>query len=170
MNARIALLPVVLASCGAPTRSSPEPASPDPTPSAERADAAAPTAAGSTAATPSAAVAVPEASVEVTGGSVLIGEIAAPKKFNPAPTLAALVPDLLSCYRRVRGSIPTLRGKLNLRVIVSEVGAAQAVAAEPGGGANDPTLVSCLGEALKGATFPKPGGTAIIIVPLVFRP
>jgi hypothetical protein len=170
MNARIALLPLVLASCGAPTRSSPEPATPAPTPSAESAGATAPTAAGSTEAAPSAAAAASEPSAEVTGGSVLIGEITAPKTFNPAPTLAALVPDLLSCYRRARGSVATLRGKLNLRVIVNEVGAAQAVASEPGGGANDPALVSCLGEALKGATFPKPGGTAIIIVPLVFRP
>jgi hypothetical protein len=94
----------------------------------------------------------------------------APKTFKPGPTLAALVPDMVACYRKARGSVPSLRGKLKLRVVVSETGAAQAVAAEAGGGANDPALVSCLDEAFKGATFPKPGGTAILLVPLVFRP
>jgi hypothetical protein len=84
--------------------------------------------------------------------------------------MAALQPDLLGCYRKARGAVPTLRGKLKLRVIVNETGAAQSVAAEPGGGANDPALVSCLGDAIKGASFPKPGGTAILIVPLLFRP
>jgi hypothetical protein len=171
MNARMTLLLLLVASCGAPNRSSPEPATgPAPTPSAERVDAGATTAAGSAALANPAAPPVPEAGAEGTGGSILIGEIAAPKKFNPGPTLAALVPALLTCYRRARGSVPALRGKLNLRVVVSEVGATQGVAAEPGGGANDPTLVSCIDDALRGATFPKPGGTAIIVVPLVFRP
>jgi|HubBroStandDraft_1064217.scaffolds.fasta_scaffold497508_2 hypothetical protein len=167
MSARIPLLLLLVACCGAPNRSSPEPTTgPAPTPSAEPVDAGAPTATLVHSAGPP----VPEAGAEVTGGTVLIGEIAAPKKFNPSPTIAALVPDLLTCYGRARGSVPALRGKLNLRVVVSEVGATQSVAAEPGGGANAPTLVSCIEDALKGATFPKPGGTAIIIVPLVFRP
>jgi hypothetical protein len=171
MNARITLLLLLVVSCGAPNGSAPDPATgPTPAPSAERVDAEAPTAGGPAAPATPAASPVPEAGAAVVGGSVLIGEIAAPKKFNPGPTLAALVPDLLACYRRARGSVPGLRGKLNLRVVVSEVGATQGVAAEPGGGANDPTLVSCIDDALKDATFPKPGGTAIIIVPLVFRP
>ncbi len=171
MNARITLLLLLVVSCGAPNRSSPEPATgPIATPSAERVDAGTRTAAGSDAPANPAGLPVSEAGAELTGGSVLIGEIAAPKKFSPGPTLAALVPDLLTCYNRARAAIPALRGKLNLRVIVSEVGATQGVAAEPGGGANDPTLVSCIGDALKGAAFPKPGGTAILIVPLVFRP
>ncbi len=170
MNARAVLLLLVVG-CGASNSASPEPATGSlPAPTAESADAGAP-ARGAAAPTTSAS-ATPEAGagVDASGGSVLIGEIAAPKKFNPGPTLAALVQDLLTCYRKVRGTVPTLRGKLSLRVVVSELGAAQGVASEPGGRANDPALVSCIGEALKGATFPKPGGTAIIVVPLVFRP
>jgi hypothetical protein len=171
MNPRTVLL-LLLAGCGAPNRASPEPATgPLPAPSMQSSDAGTPTSGGSAAPTTTGDAALEaDASAEATGGSVLIGEIAAPKKFNPGPTLAGLVPDLLTCYRKVRGSLPTLRGKLSLRVVVSEVGAAQGVAAEPGGRANYPALVSCIGEALKGATFPKPGGTAIIVVPLVFRP
>lgn len=170
MNTRVVLL--LMAGCGAPNRASPEPAmGPLPAPSTQSLEAGTP-AGGGAAALNTGADAAPaaEAGAEATGGSVLIGEIAAPKKFNPGPTLAGLVPDLLTCYRKVRGSVPTLRGKLSLRVVVSETGAAQGVAAEAGGRANDPMLVSCIGEALKGATFPKPGGTAIIVVPLVFRP
>jgi hypothetical protein len=171
MNVRTVLL-LLVAGCGAPNRASPEPATgPLRAPSTESSDAG-PSAGGASATPVTTADVAPkgEAGAEATGGSVLIGEITAPKKFNPGPTLAGLVPDLLTCYRKVRGSVPTLRGKLNLRVVVSETGAAQGVAAEPGGRANDPTLVSCIGEALKGAAFPKPGGTAIIVVPLVFRP
>lgn len=172
MNARIALL-LLASACGAPNQSSPGP-SPLPAASTALADAASPGAA----ATPSASSGpeMPEAKTEVAagtesaGGSVLIGEIAAPKKFNPAPTMAALQPDLLGCYRKARAAVPTLRGKLKLRVIVNETGAAQSIAAEPGGGANNPALVSCLGDAIKTASFPKPGGTAILIVPLLFRP
>jgi hypothetical protein len=94
----------------------------------------------------------------------------APKSFNPGPTIQGLAADLLSCYRRVRASVPTLHGKLKLRVVVNEAGVAQGATAEPGGSANDPALVSCLSDALKAAAFPKPGGTAIVVVPLVFRP
>jgi hypothetical protein len=101
---------------------------------------------------------------------VLIGEIMAPKKFNPGPVIQGMVPDLLACYQRVRASVPTLHGKLKLRLAIGEDGATQSVAAEPGGSANDPALVACLGDAVKAVPFPKPGGTAIIIVPLVFRP
>jgi hypothetical protein len=169
MSTRIAVL-LLLAACGAPARSSPEPATAmasGPSPSATADAAAADAAAADAAAEPTEHG---ERADRPSGGSVLVGEIMAPKTFKPAPTLAALVPDMVACYRKARGSVPSLRGKLKLRVVVSEIGAAQSVAAEPGGGANDPALVSCLDEAFKGATFPKPGGTAILLVPLVFRP
>jgi hypothetical protein len=170
MKTRAALLLVAMAAaCGAPDRVSREPTvGPTPAPNAEPPDAASPTPAGTgeSASPPTGA----EPSPTDTSGSVLIGEIAAPKAFNPAPTLAGLVPDFLTCYRKVRATVPSLRGKLKLRVVVSEAGATQNVAAEAGGSANNPAMVSCLGDALKGATFPKPAGTAIIIVPLVFRP
>lgn len=182
MKSRMALL-LLAAGCGAsarvsgettsgrgPTASS-EPPSPQAAHTVEVApDAASPPAAHTVEATTVPAPAAAQLRPGDTSGSVLIGEIAAPKTFNPAPTLAALVPDLLTCYRGVRATIPSLRGKLKLRVTVSEVGIPQNVAAELGGSANNPALVSCLGDALKGATFPKPPGTAIIVVPLVFRP
>jgi hypothetical protein len=169
MKTEIALLLVVVAACGAPDRVSREPtAGLGPAPSGEPSDAASPTPASTAdAASPTTGL---QPSATDTSGSVLIGEIAAPKAFNPAPTLAGLVPDLLTCYRRVRVAVPSLRGKLKLRVIVSEAGAVQNVAAEPGGNANQPAMVSCLADALKGASFPKPAGTAIIVVPMVFRP
>jgi len=54
-------------------------------------------------------------------------------------------------------------------VVINEAGVAQSATAEPGGSADDPALVSCLDEVFKTAAFPKPGGTAIVVVPLVFR-
>jgi hypothetical protein len=111
----------------------------------------------------------PTPSTAPTGGSVLIGDIAAPPHFDPKPTIEALRPDLLACFNRVRASNPPLHGKLTLRIQVNETGATLTVDAEPGGSANDPALVSCLGDAIKQARFPKPGGSAIVSAPLVFR-
>jgi hypothetical protein len=172
MKIPMALL-LVAAACGAPDRLSREPtAGVGSARSAESADAASLTPPGTVdpRTTQSTSPAGAPPSPDDTGGSVLIGEIAAPKSFNPAPTLAGLVPNFLACFRSVRAKVPSLRGKLKLRVTVNEAGAPQSVAAEPGGSANDPALVSCLADALRGATFPKPGGTAIISVPLLFRP
>jgi hypothetical protein len=162
---------LLVTACGASHVTSSEPTAP--TLTQEREDAASPSLTASLPPTPIApgAASGVEAGAEVSTGSILIGEIAAPKTFNPRPTIAALVPDLLSCYRKVRASAPSLRGKLKLRLVVNESGVPQSVAGEPGGGAaNDPALISCLGETLKSATFPKPGGTAIVIVHMVFRP
>jgi hypothetical protein len=93
----------------------------------------------------------------------------APKHFDPKPTLDSLSPDLVGCYQRARARSPSLHGRLNLRVVVNEAGAVQSVQGEPGGSANDPALVACIGDAMKQASFPKPGGMATIVVPLVFR-
>jgi hypothetical protein len=53
---------------------------------------------------------------------------------------------------------------------VNEAGTVLRVDAEPGGSANTPALVACIGEALKTTPFPKPGGMATVVAPLVFRP
>jgi hypothetical protein len=106
-----------------------------------------------------------------TGGSVLVGDIAAPKGFNPKPTVDAFRPQLVDCYNKARASHPDLHGKLTLHIQVNEAGAVLSVDADPGGHAFDPSLVSCISDAMKaGAHFPKPGGTAIVNAPLVFRP
>jgi hypothetical protein len=101
---------------------------------------------------------------------VLIGEILSPPSFDAKSTLDGLKPALLSCYNHARQNSPSLHGKLKLRINVNEVGAVLLVDAEPGGTADDPALVSCLGDAIKGAHFPKPPGMATITAPLVFRP
>jgi hypothetical protein len=105
-----------------------------------------------------------------TGGSVLVGDIAAAKKFNPKPTIEANAAALLACYNKVRGAKPALAGKLKLLIQVNETGTVLRVESEPEGSANDPALVECIGEALKTATFPKPGGMATVVAPLLFRP
>jgi hypothetical protein len=105
-----------------------------------------------------------------TGGTVHVGDVVAPPSFDPKPTLAAAKPQLLPCYNQARQNNPSLHGKLNLRIHVNETGAVLLVDAEPGGSAADPTLVSCIGEAFKLLAFPKPGGMATLIVPLVFHP
>jgi hypothetical protein len=116
------------------------------------------------------ASAPPAAGPRPTGGSVLLGDIASPKGFEPKAILDGLVPDLVSCYNDARVSNPGLRGKLRLRIVVNEGGAVLAVDAEPGGSANDASLITCIGSVLRGARFSKPGGTATVIAPLVFRP
>jgi len=84
--------------------------------------------------------------------------------------MRALRPDFLACYEHVlAGSSPSLHGKLSLRVVIDEDGEVQSISALPGGAANDPELVSCLAHAIKGAKFSKPGGTASVTVPLLFR-
>jgi hypothetical protein len=100
---------------------------------------------------------------------VLIGDIAAPKQFNPKPTVDALQPKILDCYNQLLASNPSVHGKLGLRIQVNEAGTAIAVDAAPGGSADDPALVSCLATVVKGATFPKPGGLATVLVPMVFH-
>jgi hypothetical protein len=144
---------------GVASASSPEPGQPGPSVSAP--PAATPPAPAS-AATPPAPL--------PTGGTVRVGDVVAPPSFDPKPTLAAAKPQLLPCYNQARQNNPSLHGKLNLRIHVNETGAVLLVDAEPGGSASDPTLVSCIGEAFKLLVFPKPGGTATLIVPLVFHP
>jgi hypothetical protein len=143
----------ILAACGAP----------------KPADAPSPALAAPTA-TPT-PTPTPTSTPPPTGGSVLLGDIAAPKGFDPKPALVAFEPQLLSCYNQARASNASLHGKLRLRIQISEAGSVLSVAAEAGGSANDPALVACIGEAMGGAgRFPKPSGTATVVAPLVFRP
>jgi hypothetical protein len=153
------MLVVALASCGSstPPPSAPAVASSDSeaSPPAESGAPAAPVAPGP----------VP------TGGSVLIGEINAPKSFNPRPTVEALSSQLVDCYNKARGADPALRGKVTLQINVNEAGAVLSVDAAPGGHANSPSLVMCINDLMKAsAHFPKPGGMATVNAPLVFRP
>jgi hypothetical protein len=106
-----------------------------------------------------------------SGGSVLIGEINAPKAFNPRPTVEGLSTQLVDCYNKARAADPALRGKVTLQINVNEAGAVLSVDAAPGGHANSPSLVMCIGDLMKeSAHFPKPGGMATVNAPLVFRP
>jgi hypothetical protein len=106
-----------------------------------------------------------------TGGSVLIGEINAPKTFNPRPTVEALSSQLVDCYNKARAADPDLRGKVTLQINVNEAGAVLSVDAAPGGHANSPSLVMCVSDMMKAsAHFPRPGGMATVNTPLVFRP
>jgi len=106
----------------------------------------------------------------MTPGVVNIGDIVAPAQFDPKPTMAEMKPELLRCYNEARSLVPGLHGKLTLRVYVSDSGAVTSTEGVAGGSANDPGLVACIADAMKAATFPKPGGLATISVPLVFRP
>jgi TonB family protein len=108
-----------------------------------------------------------------SGGSVLVGDINAPKGFDPKPTIVKMQQQLVGCFNQARASQPELRGKVTLRITVNESGAVNSVEADPsaGGHASDPALVSCIESAMKqSAHFPKPAGTAIVTAPLVFRP
>jgi hypothetical protein len=155
------MLVVALASCGSSTP-------PAATPAPASSDAATTSPAGSAA--PAAADSAFSAPVP-TGGSVLVGEINAPKSFNPRPTLEALSTQLVDCYNKARAADAALRGKVTLQINVNEAGAVLSVDAAPGGHANSPSLVMCINDLMKAsAHFPKPGGMATVNAPLVFRP
>jgi len=121
--------------------------------------------AASASASASAPAAVP------TGGTVLVGDINAPKGFDPKPVVDGFKPQLVDCYNKARATHPDLCGKVTLQIQINEGGAVLGVDAAPGGHANDPALVACIADAMKaGAHFPKPKGTAIVNAPLVFHP
>jgi hypothetical protein len=101
---------------------------------------------------------------------VAIGKVVAPKDFDPNAALAALKPKMLDCYNQARATNPTLQGKLKLRIQVTPMGTVNNVDADPGDPAYDPSLIVCLGDALKTGSFPKPMGTATILAPLLLRP
>jgi hypothetical protein len=105
-----------------------------------------------------------------TGGSVFVGEIDAGKNFDPKRTLDASTPALLDCYNKVRATQPALSGKLTLHIVLNELGVVIKVESQPGGAANVPELVACIQDALRATPFPKPGGIATVIAPLLFRP
>ncbi|HXN32151.1 MAG TPA: AgmX/PglI C-terminal domain-containing protein [Polyangiaceae bacterium] len=112
----------------------------------------------------------PAAAPTPTGGIVIVGDIAAAKKFDPRRTLDASAPSLLDCYNQVRATQPALSGKLTLLIAINESGAVLKVDPQPGGSANVPELVACIESVLKATPFPKPGGMATVIAPLLFRP
>jgi hypothetical protein len=179
---RAAVACVLLAACGAAPATPPAtggdqavgPAAP-----AGSASASAPSSAPD--ATPSApassgSAAAPAASTAPAGpppvgGAVVIGEINAPKSFDPRPTILKLKSKLLDCYNQTRASRPDLRGKLTLHIVIGEGGQALSADADQNGAAYDAGLVQCIEGVLKaGPKFPKPGGTATVNAPLVFHP
>jgi hypothetical protein len=102
---------------------------------------------------------------------VLVGDINAPPTFDPKPTIVALKPKLLDCYNQARAGNPSLHGKITVRILVDAAGAGLSAEADPGGNAYDPGLVKCIDGVIKaGVKFPKPGGTATVSAPLLFRP
>jgi len=167
-----ALFVLVVASCASGTPTPTATSTPAPTDTASA--AATPTAtATATATATTTPTPTPTPAPVPTGGSVLIGDINAPKNFNPKPTILKMQQQLVDCFNQARGANPDLRGKVTLRITVNEAGAVSAVEADPsaGGHANDPALVSCIESAMRDhAHFPKPGGTATVVAPLVFRP
>ena len=139
-------------------------------PACAPAPAPAPAPASASAPAPASASAPAPAPARPTGGSVLFGDIAAPKGFDPKATLEAASPAILSCYADARATRPSLRGKLRLRFVVNEGGRVISVDADAGEPAYDAALVDCIGRVLRETPFAKPGGTATILAPLVLRP
>jgi TonB family protein len=99
-----------------------------------------------------------------------MGEVVSPANFNVTSTLNDLVlPQLTSCYTDALAATPGLHGKMLVSFNVSEQGVVTS-ATETKSTTNNPALFACIQAALIATTFPKPGGTATVNVPLVFRP
>ncbi len=163
MRSTASIVLAVLTGCASP----PPPVAPASAPGDSSAASAPMASASAPPASPPAPAATSAASV--SPGYVFVGEIAGTPKFDPKPTLEGLKPQLLDCYQKARITAPALRGKLTLHIAVNEPGAVTHVDGQ--GPANDAAFVGCIGDALKSAgPFPRPGGTAIVTAPLVFRP
>ncbi len=170
---RLSFLVLLTASCAAAAPAAPPaPAPADSTSPAPSASASsAPSASSSPSPATDSAPPAPPAGPVPIGGSVLVGDINAPPHFDPKPTIVALKPKLLDCFNQARAGNPSLHGKLTVRILVNEAGAALSAEADPGGNAYDPGLVRCIDGVVKGGVkFPKPGGMATVSAPLVFRP
>lgn len=147
----------------ASTSSAPAPASPGSSPSP------APSALASASPGPGGSPPPPAGAARLGRADVTIGEIPGTPKFDPHATIEALRPNLLACYRKTLEANGSIHGKVTLRIHVAESGAVLRVEADPGP-ANDPGLVSCISDDFKAnAHFPKPGGTAVVVTPLVFH-
>ncbi len=162
---------VFLVGCGGASGSAaqaPSAASSAAAPSAS-ASSAAPEASSSTASAAPAA-SRPAGPSPVSAGTVFIGAIDGTPGFDPRSTLEGARDDLLGCYGQARAGHPALHGKVTLRIVVNEAGRAVSVESNPGGSANDPGLVACIGSVLRGkVTFQKQRGSATVIAPLVFH-
>lgn len=165
----VATLPFAWAlACGG-AQTSGGPASPAPAVSQE---GPAPSAAsGPASSAPAASEAPSSASApSIANVAVRIGEIPGTPDFDPHATLETLRPNLLACYRKALQANPTIRGKVSLRIHLNQSGTVLRVDAEPGGPGSDPGLVGCISDDFQqSARFPKPGGSAIVVAPLVFH-
>ena len=118
----------------------------------------------------SSASAPPSASSDrKAAGEVLIGDIEAPKQFNPKPTLDGLKNKLEGCFRTALATNGSLHGRLKVRFVVEESGRVSSSEDAGNGSMKDAALIACVNDAIKTATFPKPGGTATVMFPLSFR-
>jgi|HubBroStandDraft_3_1064219.scaffolds.fasta_scaffold458471_1 hypothetical protein len=161
MNVHITVMLGVLTACAS---------TPGAAPGAAPASGATPTPASGAAPTPGSVPAPAAAPPPATGGSVLIGDIASAKSFDPKPVVVAVQQQLLDCYNKARGANPELRGKLRMRVVVNDAGVVVSATPEPGDLAKDDGLTSCISDVAKATHFPKPGGMATVTLPLLFRP
>src|SRR5258708_36243213 len=119
MREVLAAVLVLVVACASSQPPAPESAS-APTPASASAPAPAPESAPAPATSAS-------ATPPPTGGAVLVGDILAPKQFDPKPTVDALKPKMLDCYNERRAALPSLHGKLRLRIQINERGNAIAV-------------------------------------------
>jgi TonB family protein len=99
-----------------------------------------------------------------------MGDVASPPSFDVTTTLRDLVlPQITSCYLDAVAASPGLHGKMLVSFDVNNQGTVTS-AMETKSTVNSPTLSACIKSALLATVFPKPGGTATVNVPLVFRP
>ena len=132
----------------------------------------APGSVGAPSAAPSAisASAAPSASSDrKAAGEVLLGDIEAPKQFNPKPTLEGIKSKFESCFKVALASNASLHGRLKVRFVVEESGRVSSSEDAGNSSMKDGALIACVNDAIKAAAFPKPGGTATVMFPLSFR-
>jgi hypothetical protein len=162
------LAPVGAASCA--SKSPPAASADDALPARHASDA--PASAAASAAndsSPSVSAAPAASDVRKASGEVLLGEIEAPKQFNPKPTLEGLKSKFEGCFKTALALDASVHGRLKVRFVVEESGKVSSSEDAGGSSLKDTTLIACVNDAIKTATFPKPGGTATVMFPLSFR-
>jgi hypothetical protein len=88
---------------------------------------------------------------------------------DAARLVRAQMPRLRVCYERVRATRPTLAGRIELRFTIGRDG--QVTQATASGMPDTPEIASCVADALRQTTFPRPEGDSLqLVYPLMFVP
>jgi hypothetical protein len=78
------------------------------------------------------------------------------------------LPKLRECYLTALKGAPALRGKMMVRFVANESGKITNIE-EAASTTQNPALFDCVKGIIAAIPFPKPGGTATVMLPIKFK-